>query len=541
LQHDIEFVGDRVTCDSVIPERPDAVIVLSAAGRPEPAAASGNTFQTADTEIALIESPDGLAVEIRCPAADLSQIVLRWRRSNPPGALILGDAWERGYGDLQWRSIQPDRVLPWYFLAHDPASGRTAGMGVRVRPSAFCRWRVTADAVELWLDLRNGGGPVRLGDRTIPAATIVTIDGDDAPFAAQQRFMAMLGPAAMQSVGPIVGCNNWYYAYGRDFTPAHILRDAETVVGLANGHPVRPYAVVDAGWSPGGVCPGGPWDRGLPGLFDDMAGLASDIAATGARPGIWIRPTALSTVDDPRRLRPGPNNTPEQALDLTLPDNLETIRADVERVRSWGFELIKHDFSTFDFFGRFGDTMGADLTEPGWSWADRSLTNAEIILRLYRILREAAGDAVVIGCNTVGHLAAGLVDVQRIGDDTSGREWKRTRKMGVNTLAFRLAQHNTFFAADADCVPATPVTPWAKNRQFLDLVARSGTALFVSVDPAARNRAVDADLTAALRIALDGGESGGVEPLDWLTTVTPNRWRIGTDERTYDWGEPADA
>jgi alpha-galactosidase len=293
--------------------------------------------------------------------------------------------------------------------------------------------------------------------------------------------------------------------------------------------------VVDAGWSPGGVCPGGPWDRGTPGVFDDMAGLASGIAATGARPGIWIRPTALSTVDDPNRLRSGPYDTPEKPLDLTLADNLDTIRADIERVRSWGFELIKHDFSTFDFFGRFGDKMGADLTDPGWSWADRSLTNAEIILRLYRILREAADDAVIIGCNTVGHLAAGLVDVQRIGDDTSGREWARTRKMGVNTLAFRLAQHNAFFVADADCVPATPATPWKQNRQFLDVIARSGTALFVSVDPAARNDAVDADLTAALRIALDGGEPGGVEPLDWMSTVTPGRWRIGTSERTYDW------
>lgn len=517
------------------PERPGTVVVFPVAGQPEPASSTGDTFQTANTEIAVTEAATGLAVEIRCPAAELTQVVLRWPPSFAAGALILGDAWERGYGDLRWRAMEPDRVLPWYFLAHDPSSGRTTGMGVRVRPSAFCSWRVSEDGIELWLDLRNGGGPVRPGDRTLAAATVVTVDGDDGPFAVQQRFMAMLCTDPPRPVGPIVGCNNWYYAYGRDFSPAHILRDAETVVGLAGGHPVRPYAVVDAGWSPGGVCPGGPWDRGLPGLFDDMPGLAAGIAATGARPGIWIRPTALSTVDDANRLRPGPSDVPEKPLDLTRPDNLDTIRADIERVRSWGFQLIKHDFSTFDFFGRFGNAMGADLTEAGWSWADRTLTNAEIVLRLYRILRDAAGDAVIIGCNTIGHLAAGLVDVQRIGDDTSGREWERTRRMGVNSLAFRLAQHNTFFVADADCVPATPVTPWEKNRQFLDVVARSGTALFVSVDPAARTTAVDADLAAALRIALGGGEPGGVEPLDWLTTTTPGRWRMGTSERAYDW------
>jgi alpha-galactosidase len=135
-------------------------------------------------------------------------------------------------------------------------------------------------------------------------------------------------------------------------------------------------------------------------------------------------------------------------------------------------------------------------------------------------------------------LAAGLVEVQRTGDDTSGREWERTRRMGVNTLAFRLAQHGTFFAVDADCVPCTPQTPWAKNRQFLDLVARSGTALFVSVDPASRTPEADADLRAAVRLALDGGDPGGLEPVDWLRTTAPARWRSGGETVSYDWLEP---
>ena len=42
--------------------------------------------------------------------------------------------------------------------------------------------------------------------------------------------------------------------------------------------------------------------------------------------------------------------------------------------------------------------------------------------------------------------------LNRTGDDTSGRIWERTRRMGVNTLAFRLPQHNTFYHIDADCV-----------------------------------------------------------------------------------------
>ena len=55
--------------------------------------------------------------------------------------------------------------------------------------------------------------------------------------------------------------------------------------------------------------------------------------------------------------------------------------------------------------------------------------------------------------------------------------------MGVNTLAFRGAQHGAFYVADADCVGVTNAVPWALNRQWLDLLARSGTMLFVSLAP----------------------------------------------------------
>ena len=170
-----------------------------------------------------------------------------------------------------------------------------------------------------------------------------------------------------------------------------------------------------------------------------------------------------------------------------------------------------------------------------------SLTNAEIILRLYRTLREGAGDGVLLGCNTIGHLAAGLFEIQRTGDDTSGRTWERTRRMGVNTLAFRLPQHGTFFASDADCAAHTDRTPWERDRQFLDLVAQSGTALFVSVDPRTVAPEQEAEFRAAMQTALSGGAPGGCEPLDWLHTTAPRVWRVGPKRVTYDWDEATGA
>jgi alpha-galactosidase len=219
--------------------------------------------------------------------------------------------------------------------------------------------------------------------------------------------------------------------------------------------------------------------------------------------------------------------------DPSIPEALAYMSESVATIRGWGYELIKHDYSTFDLTGRWGFDMGPEITERGWHFNDRGRTNAEIILGLYRAIRRGAGDAVLIGCNTIGHLAAGLVEGQRIGDDTSGREWSRTRKMGVNTLAFRMPQHNTFFAADADCVPLTRDIPWSLTRQWLDLVARSGTALIISADPAAVQPEHKPALKAALAAAAQTQEPG--VPLDWMDSTTPERWRLDGKEVRFNW------
>jgi alpha-galactosidase len=459
--------------------------------------------------------------------------------------LFLGDHWERGYGDLQWRFLQPERVMPWYFAAHDAAAGSTFMAGVKVQPGALCFWTVDGAGISLWLDFRNGGEPSLPGDREISAATVVTLSAEsgETPLAALTRFCRLMCPHPRLAPAPICGNNNWYYAYGRDFDARTMRRDAAFLAELAGGHANRPFGVIDAGWTPNqnSVCPGGPWTAGDPARFPDLPGLAAEMKALGVRPGIWMRPTAVMAIDDARRLRSGPFNTVEKPLDLTRPENLALIHDDVARIRGWGFDLIKHDFSSFDVFGKWGFEMGAELTDPGWHFADRTLTNAEIILRHYRTLRAGAGDAILLGCNTIGHLGAGLFEIQRTGDDTSGHVWERTRRMGINTLAYRLAQNGTFFASDPDCAAHTEQTPWEFDRQYLDLVARSGTALFISVDPRTVTAEQRSAFQAAVQLALSGGTPGGAEPLDWLHTTTPRRWRVGRETVTYRWEEPAGA
>ncbi|MFD0525755.1 alpha-amylase family protein [Paractinoplanes durhamensis] len=449
---------------------------------------------------------------------------------------MLGDAWERSYGELAWQSSpRAEQMHPWMVLVHGPAG--SWGAGVDVRAGAFAGWTVDAEGVSLWLDVRAGADPVVLGGRELEAATVRWIAGNDGPFAAQCALAGALCTDPLPT-GPLVGANNWYYAYGRDFDADAVVRDARMIADLVGDHPVRPFEVVDDGWSIDGTADGrqssgGPWDRGA-GSFADMAEVAARIAGEGVRPGLWFRPLQSRREPPAGALRPWEGGW---ALDPSHPATLETVTADVRRIRAWGFDLIKHDFSTFEAMGRWGFQMGPRPVPGDIRFFDRARTTAEVLVGFYRAIHEAAGDGIVLGCNVVGHLAAGLVQAQRTGDDTSGRVWERTRRMGVNTLAFRLAQHRRFFTVDADCVASTPATAWARNRQFLDLVARSGTALFVSVDPATRTDAVDADLSAALRLALDGGRPGGVEPIDWLHNATPAVWRCAAETLTYDWIE----
>ena len=496
---------------------------------------SGTRWQGGDIEVSVEPASQGAAIFVTAPRTKLTRLRLRWNGGFPDGARFLGDHWERSYGDLEWRGLVGERIMPWYFLAS--YGGVLHGYGVKTGAAAICSWQADDGGVTLWLDVSNGGSGVELGDRRLAVATTVTFDGraGESPFDAAHAFCRALCEKPLQPAQPIYGSNNWYYAYGKNTSSASILKDAELMAELMPSNPGNPpYVVIDMGWgaAPEGAGPVTQWDR----AYSDMAELARRMKAAGVRPGIWTRATLTTgkRAESWRLPAAGGRARGELiTLDPSIPEALDYIGESIATLRGWGYDLIKHDYTTFDLTGRWGFSMGPDLTDHGWHFHDRSKTTAEIVLDLYRTIRRSAGTAAVIGCNTIGHLAAGLVEAQRIGDDTSGREWSRTRKMGVNTLAFRMPQHGAFFTADADCVPLTRDIPWNLTRQWLDLVARSGTALFISADPAA----VQSEQKPALRAALAAAarpQPPGI-PLDWMDTTTPQRWRLDGKEVRYEW------
>ncbi len=483
----------------------------------------------------------GLEVLLHESALPVEGVLLRWKEEIRGRNLFLNDHWERSYGDLQWAAMQPERIYPWYFMMYDGA--RTHGYGVRTEPNAMCFWQADESGIGLWLDVRNGGGGLSLAGRTLRAATVVAREGnaEETPFAAAKAFCRLMCVRPIEPRPLVYGGNNWYYNYGNS-SDGEILEQAKIIAGLAGQNRNRPFMVIDDGWQicHSASCTGGPWSAGNY-KFSRMAELPAQMAGMDVRAGLWFRPLLTSEAVPDEAVLPNSRfleglqyqHLTGQFLDPTSPFVLDRLAADMRRFAEWGFALVKHDFTSCDLFGRWGFQMGCALTNGGWHLHDRTVTNAEAVKKLYHTLRDAAPELLVMGCNTFSHLSAGVFDLSRTGDDTSGLEWERTRKMGINTLAFRLPQHNLFYAADPDCVGLTRAVPWELNRQWLELIAGTGTPLFVSVQPDMMgSEQMDAVAAAFAKADLPAPDA---EPLDWMETTCPSRWRFGETVREFNW------
>ena len=290
------------------------------------------TARIGSDSIVRVTSDNGLAeyvkVEFELPvAAD-------WK--------VLAQTGEGIRAGCAWLPVGEGNTVPWYVLLHD--GKKTYGFGVKVQPRAMCAWRVEAGKVELLLDVRAGGQPLELGERTLEACEVVrckSAQGESA-YATGRRLCAMMCPKPRLLKEPMIGFNDWYAAYGRN-TATNFLADAAFVVSLCKEAAVQPYVVMDDGWqkfSPpeierltGSFGSGyGPWEESSRSFGMDMKTFCAKIAALGARPGLWYRPLCMEG----------------KLCDPSDPDVLARIRADILRFREWGFRFVKIDYLTYD-------------------------------------------------------------------------------------------------------------------------------------------------------------------------------------------------
>lgn len=483
-----------------------------------------------DINVNLNQDNEHLAIFLTAQTSKVKWIKLRWNNlswdnlSWDKNIRFLGDAWERGYGDMEWKGMNPNRFMPWYFCAKSEA--KSVCYGVKVRPSAMCFWQVDSLGMTLFLDVRCGGSGVNLKGRVIKLADVIACEMRDCTsFEAMQEFCGQMCEDPILPKYPVYGSNNWYYAYGKS-SESEILADCDYILNLTKDIENKPYMVIDDCWQEHhrlNEYNGGPWTKGNE-KFPDMKALAEKLVQKGVRPGIWVRLLLNEDENIKNEWRLSHNN----CIDPTNPEALNYIKEDIKRICNWGYTLIKHDFSTFDLFGKWGFQMSPLVTDDGWHFYDDSLTSAEVVKLLYKAILDASveasnGETLILGCNTIGHLGAGYMHINRTGDDTSGVIWERTRFMGVNTLAFRLPQHGKFYEIDADCVGIDGGISWSMNKQWADVLAKSGTPLFISVRPNILDETEKQELHEILKVA--SKQEHHVIPVDWEETTCPEHWQ----------------
>ncbi|MBQ9997979.1 MAG: hypothetical protein IJP19_03045 [Clostridia bacterium] len=464
----------------------------------------------------------------------VERIRLRWNDDFTFVKRVLGDAPGVEFGDMAWMPVYPEKHWAWYIQCYD---GKTAhGYGVKTGCNSFCFWQLDQEGISLVLDVRNGGCGVMLKSPLV-CATVVEREGllTETPYKACQEFCKLMCEKPNLPSRPVFGLNNWYYAYG-DISRESVLEDTKLTMELCADTKHRPYMLIDDGWQllrePSYI--GGPFVPNE--KFGDMAELAAKMSDMGVDPGLWIRPLLTKekvseNMLHPRRLGTGGG----VFLDPSKDEVLEFVADIVKTVSDNGYKVIKYDFTapdmmTADIYDEI--YLKENLTDGGWHFDDISVTNAQIIKKLYEKIQAAAGDSLVMGCNTYNHLAAGIHQIQRSCLDTNGFNWEKTRRNGVNPLAFRMPQNNTFFIADPDCAAITDKSPHEMNVRFFEACALSGESLFISVTPGLLSNEHKKRLKESFKIADAGCQC---EPIDWLDTSCPRQYMVNGEIKTFNW------
>lgn len=512
---------------------PDFVQIQSADGW-RTAVGKGDLFSDVSCELQFSMKDNLMNVILQETKEPIKRIRIRWNGDFSHIRRVLGDSPGVEFGDMGWMPVIPEKHWAWYIQCYDGKI--TSGYGVKTGCNSFCFWQLDPEGICLTLDVRNGGEGVIL-NRPLVCAQVVEREGTESESAYQacREFCKSMCDAPNLPDRPIFGLNNWYYAYG-NITKESVLTDASLTASLCPDTTHRPFMLIDDGWQilHDQKYNGGPFVPSH--KFGDMQELAGKMSELGCEPGIWIRPlltkeTFPEEFYHPRRLGDGGG----MFLDPSKDEVLHYVSEMVSGISKQGYKMIKYDFTapdmmTADIYDEI--YLKEKITDDGWHFDDRSVTNAQIIKKLYTAIQDAAGDTLIMGCNTYNHLAAGIHQIQRSGLDTSGYVWEKTRKMGINSLAFRLPQNNTFFITDPDCAAITPRVPTEMNLRFFEACALSGTSLFISVTPGMLNDAEMKRLQASFKTA-DQGSS--MEPLDWFDNNSPVKYLVDGKVHTFRW------
>ena len=482
---------------------------------------------------------DSAKVIVHPSSSPVKYLKLRFFGDNFFVEKVYGDQWARSCakGELEWKAMKSDRILPWYCMLY--SEGRVACYGVKTGCDSFALWQVDNHGITLFLNLCNANEGTDLKESIIACEIVELFSEGESVYSVAKRFAKKMCDAPVLPKGPVFGMNDWYWAYG-DNNRESILRQTDYLRELTVGCKNRPCMVIDDGWQTeripiSGKYNGGPWDGNE--RYGDMRRLAEDIMKRNATPGIWFR--SLLTMD----------KHPEEAIlemreaggwimDPSHPATLEKVEGIASHLTDFGFGIIKHDFSCPDFFGTTPDSVHQSyLLTENRSYFDKTKTNAMLIKELYRAIQRGAGDADIVACDTVPHLTAGIHSMMRVGADTSGRVYEWTKRQGVNSV-MRLPINNCFFRADFDCAAFTARVDEDINLDFLEMCAYTGTATIASATPYILSDKGAARMADIYKIADSGKYELGI--VNYENAGEPEIFESedGTVRKEFNWTKP---
>ena len=482
----------------------------------------------------------GWNVVIRPGKEPVKYLKLRWHGDFSSVEAVLGDEWGRisaPHAPVEWRSVMPHRPLPWFCLAR--AGERLVCYGVKTGCDCFAFFQLDNHGITLFLNLMSGSIGTDVKEEFV-ACTVTETAGEDneSVYDTARRFMTMLCEKPVLPKAPVFGVNNWYWAYG-NISRDIVLRETDYLMEMTQGVTHRPCMVIDDGWQLNRTSQphyyiGGPFYCANS-RFGDMQEVSQRIAEKGARPGIWYRPLlTLGVMPEEAKLREYANG---MVMDPSHPYTLERLREDSERLRRWGYEVIKHDFTGNDALGE--DPFAAAnhtnvLVTDGKRFFDNTKTTATILKNLYKAIQAGAGDADVIGCSVIGHLSAGIHSIQRVGTDTSGRSVEWTARNGVHAF-MRLPMNDTLFRIDPDCAAFTDMVDADTNLQFMELCAVTGATTLASVTPYSLADAQMKRINEIYRLADSMEKPYGISHFE--RCAIPEEFTDGTEVKRFNWTE----
>jgi len=403
---------------------------------------------------------------------------------------------ERCYGEEGPISLSGSRTETSYWMTsfHEPETDTHFLTGMADQPCGILRYRVTplvgakiniGRRVVQWeaeFETLSGsrgvllkpGGSLRLGGQYVATWTGSAEQGLEhyAQWLGERLNPPSIQRRLREEPAPTGWCS-WYAGYYERITEAETLLNLEAAARVEG----LDFFQIDYGWeAEGGLRTLNEPEADSAKFPRGMKWLAEQIRSRGMRPGIWVRPF-LGWGDNPAY----PVWARGLSLDLSHPEARTYIRNLIGWLtREWGYEYIKFDFVTFDFFQEWGMRMSHGspvLMQP----YDDTMTNLQAYRLGLEAIREGAGqDTFLLGCNCLVGPAIGIVNGNRVGDDVNEANWDRTYTMGVKSVNPLYFFNGNIWSNDPDCLMVQETMSLNEAISWVSLVGLSGQMGIVS-------------------------------------------------------------